>query len=139
MLQLRVDKIAMEVEGEQGVVILKDIEGKRVLPIWIGMLEATSIALELEGMKPVRPLTHDLMKNMLDALKAEVCMVMIHDLKDSTFYGQVILKCQGDTLEIDSRPSDAIALALRTNAPIFASEQVIDAAGISSQQDPTVH
>lgn len=139
MLQLRVDKIAMEVEGEQGVVILKDIEGGRVLPIWIGMLEATSIALEMEGIKPARPLTHDLIKSMLECVKAEVCMVIIHDLRDKTFFGQIILKWQDNTLEIDSRPSDAIALALRTNAPIFVSERVIEEAGIEGHQDPTIH
>jgi len=139
MLQLRVDRVAMEVGGEQGVVILKDIDGRRVLPIWIGMLEATSIAMEMEGIKPARPLTHDLIKSMLDTLKAEVCMVIIHDLKDSTFFGQVVLKSQGDTIEIDSRPSDAIALALRTNAPIFVSEQVMNDAGLAANEDPTVH
>lgn len=139
MLQMRVDKVAMEVEGEQSVVILKDIEGKQMLPIWIGMLEATSIALEVEGIKPARPLSHDLMKNIISALGAEVTMVFIYDLKDNTFYGQVLLRVGEDTIEIDARPSDAIALALRTGAPIFVSEKVMEEAGVSAQQDPTVH
>ncbi|HHY39437.1 MAG TPA: bifunctional nuclease family protein [Clostridia bacterium] len=139
MLQMRVDKVAMEVEGEQSVVILKDIEGKQMLPIWIGMLEATSIALEVEGIKPARPLSHDLMKSIISALGAEVTMVLIYDLKDNTFYGQVLLRAGDDTIEIDARPSDAIALALRTGAPIFVSEKVMEEAGVSAQQDPTVH
>lgn len=139
MLQMRVDKVAMEVEGEQGVVILKDLEGRRLLPIWIGILEATAIALEVEGIKPARPLTHDLLKNVLETLGVEVSMVLIHDLKDNTFYGQVILRAGDTTIEMDSRPSDAIALALRTHAPIFVSERVIEQAGISSEQDPTIH
>lgn len=139
MLQMRVDKVAMEVEGEQGVVILKDLEGRRLLPIWIGILEATAIALEVEGIKPARPLTHDLLKNVLESLGVEVSMVLIHDLKDNTFYGQVILRAGDTTIEMDSRPSDAIALALRTHAPIFVSERVIEQAGISSEQDPTIH
>lgn len=139
MLQMRVDKVAMEVEGEQSVVILKDIEGKQMLPIWIGMLEATSIALEVEGIKPARPLSHDLMKSIISALGAEVTMVFIYDLKDNTFYGQVLLRVGEDTIEIDARPSDAIALALRTGAPIFVSEKVMEEAGVSAQQDPTVH
>lgn len=139
MLQMRVDKVAMEVEGEQSVVILKDVEGKHMLPIWIGMLEATSIALEVEGIKPARPLSHDLMRSIVSALGAEVAMVLIYDLKDNTFYGQVLLRVGEDTIEVDSRPSDAIALALRTGAPIFVSERVIEEAGILAQQDPTVH
>lgn len=139
MLQMRVDKVAMEVEGEQSVVILKDVEGKNMLPIWIGMLEATSIALEVEGIKPARPLSHDLMRSIVSALGAEVAMVLIYDLKDNTFYGQVLLRVGEDTIEVDSRPSDAIALALRTGAPIFVSERVIEEAGILAQQDPTVH
>lgn len=121
------------------MVILKDLEGRRLLPIWIGILEATAIALEVEGIKPARPLTHDLLKNVLETLGVEVSMVLIHDLKDNTFYGQVILRAGDTTIEMDSRPSDAIALALRTHAPIFVSERVIEQAGISAEQDPTVH
>ena len=139
MLQMRVDKVAMEVEGEQGVVILKDFEGKRLLPIWIGILEATAIALEVENIKPARPLTHDLLMNVLKALATEVSMVLIQDLKDNTFYGQIVLRTPEGTVEMDSRPSDAIALALRARAPIFVSERVMERAGISAQQDPTVH
>ena len=139
MIELTVHSVLVSLISNQRIVLLQQQDQERYLPIWIGPFEADAIALELSGASIARPLTHDLIKNLLDTLEAEVCMVIIHDLRDSTFYGQIILKWQENTLEIDSRPSDAIAVALRANAPIFVSDEVIDEAGIKAQQDPTVH
>ena len=107
------------------MVILKDLEGKRHLPILIGPFEATAIALALEGTQVPRPLSHDLMKSLIEALDARVERIVIDDIKENTFYAKVVLQHDGEALEIDARPSDSIALALRTNAPIFVSEQII--------------
>jgi hypothetical protein len=106
-------------------VILKDVEGKRFLPILIGPFEATAIALALEGTHIPRPLSHDLMKHIIEALNAKVLRIVIHDIHDNTFYAKIVIESNGKNLEIDARPSDSIALALRTNAPIFVSERII--------------
>ncbi|MBN9418319.1 MAG: bifunctional nuclease family protein, partial [Candidatus Eremiobacteraeota bacterium] len=107
------------------VVILKDLEGKRSLPILIGPFEATAIALALEGTQVPRPLSHDLMKSVIEALKAKVDRIIIHDIQENTFYAKVVLESSLGNLEIDARPSDSIALALRTNSPIYVSERII--------------
>lgn len=110
------------------IVILRDEDGMRVLPIWVGIFEANAIALQIENVTSPRPLTHDLLRNVLEDLKATVDRIVICDLQDSTFYSLVYLTRSGDTLAIDARPSDAIALALRTRAPIFVEESVIERA-----------
>jgi len=107
------------------IVILKEIGGERTLPIWIGLLEATAIASEMENVKFSRPMTHDLMKNLLDQLNTRVARIEICDLRDNTFYALVYLAAQDKELTMDARPSDAIALALRMQAPIFVDEEVI--------------
>jgi len=108
------------------IIILKDLEEKNVLPIWIGLLEASAIATELENIQLPRPMTHDLVRNILDRLKVEVKKVEMVDLRDNTFFATLHLTVSGKTIIIDSRPSDAIALALRTKAPIFVNEKVIE-------------
>jgi uncharacterized protein len=108
------------------IVILRDKEGQKVLPIWVGILEANAIALQIENISTPRPMTHDLLRNVIQDLKASVQKVVVCDLQDNTFYALIYLALQGDTLAIDARPSDAIALALRTRAPIFVEETVID-------------
>lgn len=125
MRRMKVDKLGIDLLTHDPVVILKDIDGKRYLPILIGPFEATAIALALEGTPVPRPLSHDLMKSIIQALKAKVDKIIIHDIQENTFYAKVILDCNGNTIEIDARPSDSIALALRTNAPIFVSERII--------------
>ena len=125
MRRMKVDKLGIDLLTHDPVVILKDLEGKRSLPILIGPFEATAIALALEGTQVPRPLSHDLMKSVIEALKAEVDRIVIHDIQDNTFYAKVVLKSASGTLEIDARPSDSIALALRTNSPIFVSERII--------------
>jgi len=140
VIEMKVDKVGIDPENGMAVVMLKDEAGKRFLPIWIGALEANAIALAMEGVVPPRPLTHDLLKNMLERFQARVTMVLINDLRDDTFYAQITLDSRGETMEIDGRPSDAIALAIRFQAPIFAAEKVIETAAISEEQEPpTVH
>ena len=108
------------------IIILRDKEGQRVLPIWVGVFEANAIALQIENVSTPRPMTHDLLKNVLGELDARVTRVVINDLRESTFFAQIRVNTAGRTLEIDARPSDAIALALRTRAPILVEERVID-------------
>jgi len=108
------------------IVILRDKGGDRVLPIWVGIFEANAIALQIENISTPRPMTHDLLRNVIQDLKASVQKVVVCDLQDNTFYALIYLGLHGDTLAIDARPSDAIALALRTRAPIFVEETVID-------------
>jgi bifunctional DNase/RNase len=114
--------------GGAYAILLKEIEGARRLPIIIGAFEAQAIALEMEGIKPPRPLTHDLLKTLVDNLGASVVEIIVNELKENTFYAKIILEASGLTNEIDARPSDAIALAVRTYAPIFVNESVMSAA-----------
>ena len=108
------------------IVILRDKEGQKVLPIWVGIFEANAIALQIENISTPRPMTHDLLRNVIQDLKASVQKVVVCDLQENTFYALIYLSLNGDTLAIDARPSDAIALALRTRAPIFVEDTVID-------------
>jgi bifunctional DNase/RNase len=107
------------------IVILKDTEGNRALPIWIGANEANAIAMEMERITTPRPMTHDLIRNILEGLKAKVSRIVINDLRDNTFYAVIFLEVNGTEVAIDSRPSDAIAVALRVKAPILVAEKVI--------------
>lgn len=114
--------------GGAYAILLKEVYGVRRLPIIIGAFEAQAIALEIEGIKPPRPLTHDLLKNIIDNLGASVQEIIIDELRDNTFFAKIILEVSSLTNDIDSRPSDAIALAVRTQAPIFVNEEVMKAA-----------
>ncbi|MGB2715780.1 MAG: bifunctional nuclease family protein [Vicinamibacterales bacterium] len=108
------------------IVILRDKDGQRVLPIWVGPFEANAIAVQLENMPTPRPMTHDLLKNVIHDLKADIQKIVVSDLKENTFYALIYLKVNGEAVAVDSRPSDAIALALRSRAPIFVEDKVID-------------
>jgi len=108
------------------IVILRDKEGNRVLPIWVGIFEANAIALQIENIATPRPMTHDLLRNIIHDLHASVQKIVVCDLQENTFYALIYLSMNGDTVAIDARPSDAIALALRTRAPIFVEDTVID-------------
>jgi len=125
MRQMKVDKLGIDLLTHDPVVILKDLEGKRYLPILIGPFEATAIALALEGTPVPRPLSHDLMRTMLESLQATLEQIVIHDIKDSTFFAKLIVRRNGEAQEIDARPSDGIALALRMQAPIFVSDKIV--------------
>lgn len=121
--------------GGAYAILLKEINGNRRLPIIIGAFEAQAIALEIEGIKPPRPLTHDLLKSIIDNMGALVTEVLIDELRENTFYAKIILEMSSLTNEIDARPSDAIALAVRSQAPIYASESVMEAAAFIPSDD----
>ncbi|MCK6604036.1 MAG: bifunctional nuclease family protein [Ignavibacteriaceae bacterium] len=121
--------------GGAYALILKEVYGNRKLPIVIGQFEAQAIALELQGEKPSRPLTHDLIKTIIENLGATVEEIVITELRDSTYYAKIVLEQSALTNEVDARPSDAIAIALRTQSPIFVSERVFDLAGFISTGD----
>ncbi len=117
------------------IVLLKERYGERTLPIWIGDNEAMAIAMCLEGYKPVRPLTHDLVKILLDALESKIIKVVINDLKEETYYARIYLETDGKLISIDARPSDSIALALRSNATIFVEDNIMERNGIVLKGD----
>ncbi|SMC27601.1 hypothetical protein SAMN02746041_03009 [Desulfacinum hydrothermale DSM 13146] len=123
--RMTVAGLVMDPESNTPIVILTDPEGDDHLPIWIGLLEATSIAMELEKIKFPRPMTHDLVKNVLDHLDVAVEKIEVCDLRDNTYYALIYLRTGSGVSAIDSRPSDAIAIALRTDAPIFVNEEVL--------------
>ncbi|HXG57162.1 MAG TPA: bifunctional nuclease family protein, partial [Vicinamibacterales bacterium] len=108
------------------IVILRDKDGQRVLPIWVGVFEANAIALQIENVTPQRPMTHDLLNNVIHDLRADIQKVVVSDLKDNTFYALIYVAIGGEVTAIDARPSDAIALALRARAPIYVEDSVID-------------
>ncbi len=125
LIRLTVRGIAVDPITNMPIIILKDVEERKALPIWVGIFEANAIALELEKVSTPRPMTHDLMRSILEGLGVSVRQVIINDLKDNTFFAVIELARNGTAINIDSRPSDAIALALRVNAPIFVTEQVV--------------
>jgi hypothetical protein len=108
------------------IIILRDKEGQRVLPIWVGVFEANAIALQIENVSTPRPMTHDLLKNVIQDLHGRIEKIVVSDLKENTFYALIYLAVGGEVMAVDARPSDAIALALRARAPIFVEEKVID-------------
>jgi len=128
LVRMTVRGIALDPITNMPIIILKDVEEKRALPIWVGIFEANAIALELEKIATPRPMTHDLIKNILDGLGATVQQIVINDLKDNTFFAVIEVNYNGNMVSIDSRPSDAIALALRVNAAIFVTEKVVSKA-----------
>jgi len=130
MIEMTIDSIRVSVMNYQRVVILKEKMAERYLPIWIGPAEADAIAVKLQGVTTPRPLTHDLLNSVIDALGATINSIIVSDLKNDTFYAKIILNVDGEQMEVDSRPSDALALAVRTEAPIYAEEIVLDKAGI---------
>lgn len=128
MVEMKVEGLTLDPLTNMPIIILKDTTGKKALPIWVGYFEANAIALEIEKISTPRPMTHDLIRNLIQTMKGEVNHILVNELKDNTFYAVISLVCGGNTLVIDSRPSDAIALALRTKSPIYVEETVIEAA-----------
>ena len=136
------DPVAMEVVGVRielptntPILLLREQEGERFLPIWIGTGEATAIALAMEGVEPPRPMTHDLMKLLLDSLGSTVERVVVTDLQDGTFFADLVLQRDGEEVTISARPSDAIALATRTETPVFAARAVLDEGGVEIRDE----
>ena len=128
MIKMKVARIILDPFTNSPIVILKDMEERRALPIWIGLFEANAIAMKLEDVTTPRPMTHDLIANILESLKATVERIVVNDLVNNTFYARIYINTPAGTVEIDSRPSDAIAIALRTNAPIYVEEVVLQKA-----------
>lgn len=132
---MKVDKLGIDLLTHDPVVILKDMDGSHYLPILIGPFEATAIALALEGAPVPRPLSHDLMRNMLETLGARLEQIVIHDIRESTFFAKLVVRTNGELQEIDARPSDGIALALRMQAPIYVSDKIVLEESTSDQKD----
>ncbi|MBI4664877.1 MAG: bifunctional nuclease family protein [Nitrospinae bacterium] len=126
MVEMKVEGLVFDPVTNTPIIILKDSGGAKSLPIWVGYPEATAIALEMESVATPRPMTHDLIKNLLGSLKAKVNHITVCDLKNNTFYAIINITINGNTLEVDSRPSDAIAVALRVKAPIYVSNSVLE-------------
>jgi uncharacterized protein len=122
--------VSFDLVGKQPIVLLKTTDGNKFLPIWIGHPEAAAILMKLQGATTPRPMTHDLVTDMLSQLDAQVVRITVTELRDSTFYAQITVQQDGSEIEIDSRPSDAIALAIRAEAPIFVADRVIEESAI---------
>ena len=130
MIEMELTGVRVEFPTNQPIVLLREREGERYLPIWIGAAEAAAIALSLQGVVTPRPMTHDLMKNILEDLSVQVDRIVVTELRDSTFFATIELNRQGADFKVSSRPSDAIALAVRMSVPIFANEDVLNEASI---------
>lgn len=132
---MTIESIRVSLMNYQRVVILKERSSDRYLPIWIGPAEADAIAVQLQDVAVARPLTHDLLRSVIDTLGAHVNHILVNDLSNDTFYARIVLDVNGGAMEIDSRPSDAIALAVRAKVPIFADESVLAKAGVMLDKD----
>jgi bifunctional DNase/RNase len=128
MIEMKVDGLTLDPLTNMPIITLKDITGKKILPIWVGIFEANAIALEMEKVATPRPMTHDLIKNILEGMEVKVIHIIVNDLRDNTFYATISISFNNHVLNIDSRPSDAIAVALRVNAPIYVAEKVMEMA-----------
>jgi bifunctional DNase/RNase len=131
-VEMKIRGLMMDPVTNMPIVVLKDTSGNTVLPIWVGIYEANAIALEIEKVNTPRPMTHDLIKNLLVGLDTNVRKVVVNELKDDTFYAVIWLDCEGQAIAVDSRPSDALALAIRVDCPIFVEETVLKSSKISS-------
>jgi hypothetical protein len=135
MVKVNIDSVRVSLMSQHRIVVLKDESSTRYLPIWIGPFEADAITIELQDVEVARPLTHDLLKAAIEKLDAEVVQVAITELRNDTFYAEITLRADGRELEIDSRPSDAIALAVRARVPVFVAEDVLEQAAITPEPD----
>jgi bifunctional DNase/RNase len=135
MIEVVIDSIRVSLMSQQRIVILREQHAERYLPIWIGIYEAESITIALQEVEVARPLTHDLMKNLFNELNARIVRVEVVALRDDTFFGNIVAEVDGRTLNIDSRPSDALAIAVRAHVPILVARAVMDVAGITPEED----
>ena len=135
MMELEIESIRVRPETSQRAVVLKVKDSNLFLPIFIGQYEVEAIRLKLLDVTVPRPMTHDLLGSVIGNLGGKVSSILVSELKEDTFFAKIIVECQGNVLEVDARPSDAIALAVRTNSPIYAEESVIEKAGIALDQD----
>jgi bifunctional DNase/RNase len=135
MIEVKIAGIQVSLMSQHRVVLLKELGAERYLPIWIGPYEAEALSIELQQVTVARPLTHDLLRNVIEAMGGVVQYIVVSELRDDTFYARIVISLNGRTIEVDSRPSDAMNLAVRTRAPIYVAEEVMDAAGVIPEQD----
>lgn len=135
MIEVVIDSIRVSLMSQYRIVILKDTVSDRYLPIWIGPCEADAITIELQEVPPQRPLTHDLLKSMIRELGGKVVHILINDLRHDVYYARIVIDVGGKQIEVDSRPSDAVALAVRVKAPIFVAEAVMERHSIEPEED----
>jgi bifunctional DNase/RNase len=135
VIELELVGVRVELPHNQPIVLLKEQSGERFLPIWIGAVEATAIAFALQGVVTARPMTHDLMRDLIAGLEVTVDRIVVTALREGTFYAEIQMTADGESVVVSSRPSDAIALAVRSTAPIFADESVLEEAGIEIEDD----
>ena len=138
MIRVEIDSIRVSLTSQQRVIVLREADGERYLPIWIGPFEAEAITIELQGLPRERPWTHDLMKSILQELEVSVSHVLVNDLREETFFARLVMETDGVEKEVDSRPSDAIALAVRLRVPIYVEEHVMDEVGILPESETSV-
>ena len=131
-LEMKIRGLMMDPVTNMPIVVLKDVQGNSILPIWVGVYEANAIALEIEKVQTPRPMTHDLLKNVFLGLDVRVDKIVVNELRDDTFYALIWVEREGQMMTIDSRPSDALALALRMDCPIFVDEQVLKNSKVST-------
>ena len=135
MIEVTIDSVRVSLTNQQRIVVLKQMDEERYLPIWIGAFEAESITIALQEIELARPQTHDLLRNILTSLNARLVRIEILSLKDDVFYGNLVVEVGGETLNIDSRPSDALALAVRSKVPIYVSREIMDTAAVVPEAD----
>ncbi len=135
MIKVEIDSIRVSLMSAQRVIVLKAVDAERYLPIWIGHYEAEAIAIQLKNVEIARPLTHDLLKSIITEMGGNVSHILVRELRDDVFYAHISVNLNGKKLEIDSRPSDAIALAVRVEVPIFVAKEVMAEAGIVPEED----
>ena len=135
MIEVVIDSIRISLISQHRIVMLRDVDGDRQLPIWIGPCEAESITLELQDTQMARPLTHDLLKNVIEAMGGKISHILISDLREQVFFAQLHIDMNGKAMNIDCRPSDAIALAVRAKVPVFIDEEVMDEIAITPEPD----
>ncbi len=135
MIRVNVDSIRVSLLTQHRVVVLREMDSKRYLPIWIGPFEADAIAMAIQGHEPQRPLTHDLLKTTITDMGGQVHHIFVNDIADNTFFARIVIEQYGRNIEIDARPSDAIALAVRVDVPIYVEAHVLDQAGVFFDED----
>lgn len=135
MIEVRVATIQVSLVSAHRIVVLQQLGEERYLPIWIGACEAEAISMDLQGIEPPRPLTHDLIVNILGRLRARLDYILVHTLANDTFYGSLFVEVDGELIEVDSRPSDAIAIAVRFGVPIYVDESVMEKAGVVPEEN----
>lgn len=135
MIEVVIDSIRISLISQHRIVMLRDVDGERRLPIWIGPCEAEAITIELQDVEIARPVTHDLLKNIIEEMGGTVSHILINELREQVFYARLFVDMDGNMMEIDCRPSDAIAVAVRSKVPVFVDESVMDEAGIMPEPD----